>query len=322
MYHRKFRDYAARVLKQIGECALIIAEELCCEKAKLIEHGEPRSLYRLPAGYDLWLNSTGYIDKQIISKGQFEPASTRAIERLVKKGDVVIDVGANIGYYTVWLSKLVGASGKVIAFEPTRHFGDVLRRNIEANRLSNVEIVNFGLSNKSQGLLIDIGPSSATLHSPAGFDAIVGQENILLITLDEFVKQSPPGKIDFIKMDIDGHEPLFFEGAWDALEQYSPIVIFEVSHLHYLEAGVSAWDFYDLVCSKGYKFFYEEDFTEIVSREDFLRRCANFAHSSNVLITKQNLLGSSPSRLDDVRLTSYGIRHAGENLEAHLLLIA
>jgi len=296
MCKRNLKGYAARVLRKIGACALSMAEELRCGKSMLIEHGEPRSLYRLPAGYDLWLNYTGYIDKQIISKGEFEPASTRAIKRFVKKGDVVIDVGANIGYYTVLLSKLVGASGKVIAFEPTRHFGDVLRRNIEANRLSNVEVVNFGLSNKTQDLLIDIGPSSATLHSPAGFDAIISHEIISLTTLNEFVKQDLPGKIDFIKMDIDGHEPLFFEGAWDALEKYSPIVIFEVSHLHYLEAGVSAWDFYDLVRSKGYNFFYEEDFTEIATREDFLRRCANFAYSSNVLITKQNLLGSSPSR--------------------------
>lgn len=320
MYKRNLKGYVARILRKLGACALRLAEELGCRRSKLIEHGEPRSLYRLPAGYDLWLNSTGYIDKQIVSRGEFEPASTRAIEHFVKRGDVVIDVGANIGYYTVLISKLVGSSGKVIAFEPTRHFADVLRRNIQANRLSNVEVVNFGLSNKTQDLLIDIGPSSATLHSPEGFDAIISHENISLTTLNEFLKQRPPGKIDFIKMDIDGHEPLFFEGAWETLEKYSPIVIFEVSHLHYLEAGFSAWEFYDLVRSKGYKFFYEEDFTEIVSREDFLRRCANFAYSSNVLIAKQDLL-ESPSRMSEFRQASDRIKDAGENHEVQLLLV-
>ena len=184
------------------------------------------------------------------------------------------------------LTKQVGASGTVIAFEPTRHFGDVLRKNVEANQLNNVEIIDFGLSNKAQDLEIDIGPSSATLHSPEGFDKVIDKEKISLTTLDTFVRERALDRIDFIKIDIDGHEPLFFEGAWEALEKYAPIVIFEVSHLHYLEAGVAAWDFYDLVCSKGFKFYYEEDFTEIASREDFLRRCANFAYSSNVLIKK------------------------------------
>jgi len=289
MYDRSIKNILAELLANMGMYAISKAEELRREKPKLIVHGEARSLYRLPAGYDLWLNDTGYIDQQIITKGEFESASTRAIKHFVKKGDIVLDVGANIGYYTALLSKLVGVSGKVIAFEPTQHYGEVLRRNIEINGLSNVEVVNFGLSNKSQNLIIDIGPSSATLHSPAGFDKVIGHEKISLMTLNEFVKQNAPEKIDFIKIDIDGHEPLFFEGAWDAIEIFSPIVIFEVSHLHYLEAGVAAWDFYDLICSKGYKFFYEEDFTEIKSREHFLSRCANFSHSSNVLITKQSL---------------------------------
>lgn len=290
MRNSSLKIFAAGILNKIGTRALSFAEDLRYIKPKLLEHGKERSLYRLPAGYDLWLNNTGYIDKQIISKGVFEPASTRAINFFVKEGDVVLDVGANIGYYTVLISKLVGQNGKVIAFEPTSHFGDVLRKNIAANQLTNVEVVNYGLSNTAQDICIDIGPSSATLHSPKGFDKIISQEHILLTTLDEYVKQNLLDKVDFIKIDIDGHEPHFFEGAWQVLEKFSPILIFEVSHLHYLEAGVVAWEFYDYVCSKGFRFFYEDDFTEIKSREDFLMRCANFSCSTNVLISKKNLL--------------------------------
>ena len=290
MYDRRLKNYVARILKKIGASALSLSEKLQLEEPVLVERGKTRSLYRLPAGYDLWLNDTGYIDKQIIANGVFEPATTRAINRFVKEGDVVLDVGANIGYYTVLLSRLVGKNGKVIAFEPTSHFGDVLRKNIAANKLENVEVVNSGLSNKAHDMRIDIGPSSATLHSPKGFDEVVGHENILLTTLDEYVKKNMLDRVDFIKVDIDGHEPSFFEGAWEALAKFAPTVIFEVSHLHYLEAGVAAWTFYDDVCSKGFRFFYEEDFTEIKSREDFLRRCANFSCSSNVLLSKKSLL--------------------------------
>lgn len=290
MNNQNIKKFASKSLKKIGSSLLGMSEKLMYEKSKLIKPGKVRSLYRLPLGYDLWLNNTGYLDKQIITKGAFEPLTTKAIKRFVKSGDVVIDVGANIGYYTVLLSKLVGATGKVFAFEPTKHFGGVLRDNIEINHLNNIEIIDLGLSNQVQDLVIDIGPSSATLHSPAGFDKVINTEKISLTTLNAFLRERAPERIDFIKIDIDGHEPLFFDGAWDALERYSPIIIFEVSHLHYLEAGVAAWDFYDLVRSKGYKFFYEENFAEITSKEDFLRRCANFAYSSNVLITKRNLI--------------------------------
>jgi len=287
--NRGLNDYLYKILNKIGTNALKISEKFHYKKSKLIKRDEVRSLYYLPKGYYLWLNDTGYIDKQIIKKGVFEPASTKIIERIVKKGDVVIDIGANIGYYTVLLSKIVGASGKVIAFEPTQHFLNVLRKNIAANQIENVEICALGLSNKSEKLKIDIGPSSATLHSPVGFDAIIANEKISLTTLDTFVRQRVQEKIDFIKIDIDGHEPFFFEGAWETLERYSPIVIFEVSHLHYLKAGIFAWDFYDILRSKGYKFYNEDNLSEIDTRESFLRQCANFAYSSNVIVSRQKI---------------------------------
>jgi FkbM family methyltransferase len=192
MYVRRLKYYVARVLDKFGTSMLTFAGKLRYVESKLVQHGETRSLYSLPAGYDLWLNDTGYIDRQIITTGTFEPITTRAINRFIKQGDVVIDVGANIGYYTVLFSKLVGDDGKVIAFEPTTHFGEVLRRNIETNNLSNVEVIDFGLSNTSQSLMIDIGPSSATLHSPAGFDAVISHEKISLTTFDDFAIQTNP----------------------------------------------------------------------------------------------------------------------------------
>lgn len=290
MSHSILKNCTSRMLEKIGTRVLSLSEKLSYEKPKLIKCGDVRSLYELSAGYKLWLNDTGYIDQQIVKKGVFEPSSTKIVRRIVKQGDFVLDIGANIGYYTILFSKIVGASGKVIAFEPTKHFGDVLKKNIEANQVENVEVFDIGLSNRNQDLVIDIGPSSATLHSPTGFDTVIDHEKISLTTLDIFVQQRAPEKIDFIKIDIDGHEPLFFEGAWDVLERYSPIVIFEVSHLHYLEAGISAWDFYELVCNKGYRFYNEDNLSEIESRENFLRQCANFAYSSNVIITKQKLI--------------------------------
>jgi len=287
--NQKLFNYASKVLKKIGEYSLKISDHLTYNKPKLVKRGKDRSLYYLQMGYNLWLNDTGYIDQEILKKGIFEGASTKVIKSIVKEGDVVLDVGANIGYYTLLFSKLVGKNGKVFAFEPTEHFIGVLNKNVKENNINNVEIQKIGLSNKEQELKIDIGPSSATLHSPENFDTILDNETINLTTMNDFVHRRSLEKIDFIKIDIDGHEPMFFEGAWEALEKFSPIVIFEVSHLHYLSAGVLAWEFYDKVKKKGYLFYNENDLSEIKTKESFLRKCANFDRSSNVIISKNRI---------------------------------
>lgn len=257
------------------------------KKSKLINIDEPRSLYMLPSNKLMLLNKSGYIDNQIITKGLFEEASTSLIDKFIKKGDVVIDVGANIGYYTIIFAELVGESGHVYAFEPTAHFRQVLKKNLDLNNLSNVTILDFGLSNAAASVEIDIGPSSATIHSPDGYDEIVAHEQIQLITFNEFVKFNRLDRIDFIKIDVDGHEPYFFEGAWEVLDSFDVIILFEISHLHYLEAGVFAWDFYEKVVSKGYNIFDETNLKKLESRNEFLRRCADFSSSSNVIISKR-----------------------------------
>lgn len=98
-------------------------------KSKLMQKGTDRNLYKTRFNDLFWLNKTGYVDQCIINSGVFEEHSTRIARRLIKEGDTVLDVGANIGYYSVMFSKLVGETGKVFAFEPTKFFGTVLSRN-------------------------------------------------------------------------------------------------------------------------------------------------------------------------------------------------
>lgn len=279
------------VMKNIGTWCHLASQWLnrVVERSCVVNKGTDRSLYKTKFGDYYWLNSTGYVDECIINTGVFEPSSTEVVKKLVRPGDVVLDVGANIGYYSVLLSKLVGDQGKVICFEPTKHFGKVLDMNISANNLNNVEIINCGLSDKRQELEIHIGQSSATLHVPGNQKSNLS-ERISLITLDEFLEEYPLSKVDFIKIDVDGHEPLFFEGAWKTLDVYDPIVLLEVSHPHYLSSGFTAWGFYDTLKKKGYHIYSEDGLVEVKSLEDFLLKCGNFAYSANVVIAKHKLV--------------------------------
>lgn len=214
------------------------------------------------------------------------------MKRLVKQGDIVLDVGANIGYYTVLLSNLVGEHGKVICFEPTKHYGSVLEKNIQANGLRNIDLVRLGLSDKQQELDIQIGEHSATLHVP-GNKKLNFSEKIQLITLDEYLHEHPLPRLDFIKIDVDGHEPLFLEGAKETLERYEPKILLEISHMHYLNAGCNAWNFYKLLRSQGYYIYHEEGLAELSNLEEFLVKCGNFAYSANVVLSKSRLESGS-----------------------------
>lgn len=252
----------------------------------VIQRGVDRNLYQTKYGDRYWLNSTGYVDECIINSGLFEPLSTQVVKRLVSPGDIVLDVGANIGYYSVILSKIVGDHGRVICFEPTDHYSKVLEMNIISNSLENVEIIKVGLSNKRQELDIHIGRSSATLHVP-GNQKLLSYEKIKLISLDDFAKEYHLEKIDFIKIDVDGHEPLFLEGAWKTLEKFEPTILLEVNHLNYLSAGFMAWDFYDVLKVKGYHIYHEDGLVELLNKEEFLIKCGNFAYSANIVISKK-----------------------------------
>ena len=96
-----------------------------------------------------YLANDKYIGQRIALE-KYEPYETKLILRQAKKSDVVVDVGANIGYYTVLLADKVGKTGKVYAFEPDIISFEILKKNIEANNLKNVVAVNAGVGSKNE----------------------------------------------------------------------------------------------------------------------------------------------------------------------------
>ena len=259
-------------------------------KSKLVEdNGLDRCLYKTAYGDYFWLDKMHYLDLEIINTSVWEPKSTEAIKKIVKNGDIVLDIGANIGYYSVLLSKLVGDSGRVIAFEPTKHYGEVLKKNLEVNRISNVSVQEYALSDRDEKDTIFIGESSATINWAYDERDKEGSEIIIKKKLDDIVDDLGLDKIDFIKIDIDGHEPAFLKGAIESIYRYKPIILCEIAHLNYLEAGVTAWDFYDFLIDNNMHIYYEDCVEECLSKRDFLIKCGNFAYSANIFITQKRI---------------------------------
>ena len=259
-----------------------------CKKSKLIKKGAGLNLYKTKDGLFFWLNPEKYLDRNIIDEGVFEHHSTLLVKKLLRPSDVVFDVGANIGYYSVLFSKLVGEAGKVYSFEPTRHYRSFLEQNILSNELKNIEVLDFGLSNKFEQMDISIGESSATLHW-VSLQSPQKTELITIKKLDDIINTLNLKKINFIKVDVDGHEPFFLQGAINTIEKYDPAVLLEVSHENYLEAGMTAWDFYAYLKENRFHVYSEIDCREFQSKGEFLRECGNFAYSANILISKSDI---------------------------------
>lgn len=181
---------------------------------------------------------------------------------LIKEGHVVIDVGANFGFYTRLFSNIVGPKGRVIAFEPVQA---TISRFLQITRFrKNIELVRKGLGAHESRTKIytpgdDLGQSSLVRHDSGSWHFLqnVRQEEILVTTLDKFVVDKAIQRIDFIKVDIEGAEAIFLAGAETTLKRFKPFVYIEVNHLWLKDFGESPHTILERFSQLGYRFVYE-----------------------------------------------------------------
>ncbi len=143
----------------------------------------------------------------------------------IKEGSIVVDVGAHIGYYTLLFSKIVGEKGKVFSFEAEPTNFKILKRNIEYNDCKNVICVNKAVSNKSDKIKLYTSNNSSAGNR---FFETNNSKSIIIesITLDNYFKTFLDD-IDFIKLDIQGAEPLAIEGMKSIIKNNKKLIIMQ-----------------------------------------------------------------------------------------------
>jgi FkbM family methyltransferase len=150
--------------------------------------------------------------------GIFTPQETAAFQRELRTGDTVIDVGANIGYFTLLFARLVGPTGRVFAFEPEPANFALLRKNVESNGYRNVTLIPKAVSDASGAARLYLAE-----HKGDGriFDSHDGRESLPIDTvrLDDFFRDDT-GPVDLIKIDIQGAEPAALRGMTRLLEKH------------------------------------------------------------------------------------------------------
>lgn len=158
-------------------------------------------------GVPMHLDLGEFIQKSM-AEGMYEPVQSGWVRRVLKPGAVFVDVGASFGYFTSLAWSLIGASGRVFAFEPSPHAFATLRKNLSGPRFGNITLVNAAVG-RSVGELTLYMPPEQGLHSPSAFVSHDGFEpiSVALTTLDACQALSGVGSIDLLKMDVEGSEP-------------------------------------------------------------------------------------------------------------------
>jgi FkbM family methyltransferase len=234
-------------------------------------------------GENEWkLDPSKFVDGEILREGHFEWSSVRWLPQIVASGARILDVGANFGYYSVILSRMVGDKGMICAFEPSRRFRERLEDHVARNHLRNVVIGPFGLSDRQQRLELFGGGSSATLQWHDDAVAPSTSEWIELRALDEIWSDMGLDRVDFVKIDIDGAEPFFFKGAEKTIRRYRPAMLVEFMEIALMRSGYSVRDLACFLDSCGYLLVSEETGLPWTSGASFLRDASNCSHSINV----------------------------------------
>jgi FkbM family methyltransferase len=201
------------------------------------------------------------IDLSIYLFGLFESDTVRAYRKLVRPGDHVLDIGANIGAHTLHLARSVGPSGRVIAVEPTAYAYDKLVRLLDDNRpLSNVVVSRqVMLTNRTGSELPDELYSSWSVEESEGRHELlqaVGKttRGARSVTLDDLVQGEGLERIDLIKLDVDGWEMDVLRGAARTLSELKPTLVFELCPHVLEERGHGGQELLDALASHGYRF--------------------------------------------------------------------
>jgi FkbM family methyltransferase len=164
-----------------------------------------------------------------ISRGTFEPSEPEyaILPQLIKAGDWVIDIGANVGHYTKRFSELVGPEGRVIAFEPVPTTFALLAANVRAFVHANVTLINTAVSDRIDLVGISIPRFSTGLSNYYQAHVSSPTENastVLALSLDLLCTNK---RVALIKIDVEGHESFVLNGMQRLLAQHHPVLIVE-----------------------------------------------------------------------------------------------
>jgi FkbM family methyltransferase len=211
---------------------------------------------KVSGGFSMLVDPSDWVDR-LFYLGSYESSLVRLIAAVVKPGDVCIDVGAHKGYVTLHLSKAVGPAGRVISIEPDPRAMALLRGNCEGNRAENIALYSCLIGDVSE-------TSSFVLSHKLGWSSRFPNELARSAISETIAAQTRPlddlltentVPVTFIKIDVEGSEPLVLSGALETLRRFHPVVHVEINDGALQTGGKSAADIISPLTALGYELY-------------------------------------------------------------------
>jgi FkbM family methyltransferase len=184
--------------------------------------------------------------------GVYERYQLDVFRSMIQKDMTILDIGANIGLYTVIAAKCTGERGKVVSFEPEQENFSILTQNISDNDFKNVKPVRAAVADKEGSLVLYISEGNKGNHSIYKISDTEGEQQVPTVELDSWIENNNIGKVDLIKMDIQGAEPLAFKGMIKTFKT-KPILFLEYDPGSIRTNGHEPLDMLKTLLSHGYE---------------------------------------------------------------------
>jgi FkbM family methyltransferase len=204
----------------------------------------------------------------------YEPFETSLLSAEIRPGMTIVDVGANIGYYTLLFSKLTGGSGRVYAFEPEPQNFGLLQQNLARNDRTNVEVFNLAASDQGGESFLYLSTENHGDHQTYLSDRERQKVRITMARLDDCVS----GPVDLVKMDVQGFEAHVLHGMQSIIAASPRLTIFTEFWPEGLRrAGSDPSEFLARLRAFDFEIFFINEYAsrlEPANNEELLRRYA------------------------------------------------
>jgi FkbM family methyltransferase len=191
--------------------------------------------------------------------GSYEPELREIMRAVLPPGGTAIDVGANAGWHTLLMARLVGPHGRVLAVEPNPSVREHLRRNIAINRFAQTEVIGAALA-EAQGMLNFVAPdaehpASASGHVVTADPAPPEVMRVEASTLDILAAEKKLDRLDLLKIDAEGFEWPILQGAQACIAQFRPYLMFEFDPAYAVRGQDSSRLFAEFFQRHNYRLF-------------------------------------------------------------------
>ena len=205
-------------------------------------------------GFTMTLDLRDWVDQHIFVTGDYEASSARTIAALLNPGDLCVDAGANVGFFSLLMATGVGAGGAVWAFEPAPGTRERLAQNVRLNGLTNVTVRSEALSNVDGEQRFWAGPTDHSgIASLRPLQGTEGSYEVRTARLTSCLPRDAAPRL--IKMDIEGAEHLAIQGMVDLLETSHPDIVIEISDHFLKELGSSSREVCSTLIDLGYDMY-------------------------------------------------------------------